>query len=65
MIKFAVFLGLSQANEWDYAQHGSDWGSIEGYEACNGQNQSPIDLKTEGYREYNKHDDEIVKLYDN
>ena len=51
MFNFYKLIVATQAvfgADWDYNLNGADWEKIPGYEACGGQNQSPIDLRTTG-----------------
>lgn len=49
----------AEGTNWDYKQNGKDWGKL--YDACNGGNQSPIDLTKNAPRIEYKND--FNKIY--
>ena len=68
MIRFSTILFLSRAQKalWNYDQWGSDWPDlpIEGNK-CGGTNQSPIDLRSNGWITLDPQADNFNKIYTN
>jgi len=69
----ALLLGLTtvvQPREiWNYEQWGADWPNIDRellpVNHCGGKNQSPIDLKSEGWPIFDFKEDLFQKIYQN
>lgn len=67
---FTILSGQTNAEEiWDYATWGADWPNIDPEvlpdNKCGHTNQSPIDLKTEGWPTIDAHHDKFQKIYTN
>lgn len=66
----ASLFGLANAagsTPYGYASNGGDWGSIAGYEGCNEQGGSPIDLSTSlsQFTNYESAQDNLASEYSN
>jgi carbonic anhydrase len=63
----ALFTSSANAASWDYKTNGADWPNLTGVDGnnCGGTNQSPIDLKTDGWPTYDAKDDNFQKMYTN
>ena len=59
----------SAAEVWDYKFFGADWPNIDPEKLpvnhCGGKNQSPIDLKWEGWPKIDSDYDKFQKIYSN
>lgn len=66
----ALLLSYVQSSEiWDYKFWGADWPNIDPEKLpvnhCGGNNQSPIDLKSEGWPRKDSYKDKFNKIYSN
>ena len=66
-LALAALLGTASAASWDYkTNNGEDWPDLAiAGNKCGGTNQSPIDLKTEGWPKFESSEDNFQALYTN
>lgn len=67
-LKTLAIIGAANASvKWDYKKNGSDWPSVDTSPDTNlcgtGSNQSPIDLKTNGWPMKDSNFDNFNKIY--
>ena len=66
-LKYSAIFAAAQAANWNYkTNNGEDWPSVViNNNKCGGTNQSPIDLKTEGWPKFDAERDNFQKMYSN